>query len=77
MADLDASDDAYELAEAAYLAALRSGAERAVLSGLASSVARAASEWNSAAHAALHAGTGAERGELDLLTERTEVLDEL
>ena len=52
---LEEADAAYEAAEAAYLTALRSQADRGVLAKLAASVAAAAGAWNTLAYAAFHA----------------------
>ncbi len=76
--DLDVLGAAYEQAEAAYLDALRSSASRLDLAMGSEAVAKAALEYNSAAYKALFAlGPGDEKYQLDLLTERTEVLEEL
>ena len=77
MADLDALDARYEPAEAQYLAAIRQDRPRAETAALAEAVAEAAAAHNAAAYARLHAVAGDERQQLDLLTERTEVLAEL
>jgi formylmethanofuran:tetrahydromethanopterin formyltransferase len=74
---LEEADAAYEAAEAAYLTALRSQADRGVLAKVAASVAAAAGAWNTLAYAAFHAAANQpHQPNLDRLTERTEVLSE-
>lgn len=77
MTDLDAHDAAYEVAEAAFIEAVRQGVERNLLSDLADAVSAAATAFNAAAYEAFHAMAIQDRTSLDLLTERTEVLSEL
>lgn len=67
----------YERAEAAFLAAIRSRSARDVLAAAASAVAEAAQILNQIAYVEYHQSAGAERENLDRLTERTEVLSEL
>jgi hypothetical protein len=74
---LVAADAAYEAAEAAFLQAVRSNCERALLRTASQSVADAAGVWNTLAYQRLHAASGQERDGLDSLTERTELLSEL
>ena len=66
----------YEQAEAAYLEAIRTRADRDDVAGAARSVAAVAAAFNSAAYHAFHQGQSAWMP-LDQLTERTEALSEL
>lgn len=74
---LEQLSDAYEQAEADFLAAVRGGAERPRLALAARSVADAAASFNAEAYRQLHAGVETMWMPLDNLTERTEVLKEL
>ena len=74
---LRSAESAYEQAEIAFLQTVRNNAQRAALHAACQTVADTAAAWNSSAYRSLHAATGDERAELDLLTERTEVLQEL
>jgi hypothetical protein len=74
---LEAADTAYEDAEAIFLGAVRGHADHAVVSVACQAVADAAADWNRVAYLRFHAAVGDQRAELDLLTERTEVLQEL
>ena len=67
----------YEQAEEAFLAAIRTGAGRAVLTALADDVAAQAEAWNATPYAAYHASEGEQRAALDQVTEGTEVLQQL
>ena len=69
--------DEYELAESAFLDAVRTGTSRTDLAHAARAVADAASRFNAEAYKSLHAGVQDAWMSLDLLTERTEVLAEL
>lgn len=76
--DLDALDEQYEQAEAQYLDAIRQDKPRGDTAVLAKSVADAVAAWNAAAYQRLHeTAESDERYQLDLLTERTEVLADL
>ena len=74
---MDAADDNYEAAEAAFVELVRNKGERVALRAASRAVADAASTYNALAYERLHAASGEERDALDLLTERTEVLAEL
>lgn len=67
----------YERCEDAYLGALKAAAPRDQLAQRAGELAAAAAALNSLAYERFHACTDDERRQLDLLTERTEVLSEL
>jgi hypothetical protein len=75
--DLDRLDREYETAEALFIDAVRRDAPRSEQADAVRAVAIAAAAWNTEAYRHLHASEGAARGELDLLTERTELLEEL
>jgi hypothetical protein len=77
VSDLAAAEQQYESCERAYLDALRRSASCTELLRLAGDVAAAAASWNKVAYERLNAVAGEERKNLDLLTERTEVLSEL
>lgn len=74
--ELQAADDAYETAEAAFIAGVRVASDFATLRTLAEEVAKASKTFNEVAYANLHARPD-DRQDLDQLTERTEVLSEL
>ena len=76
-AALTAADDAYETAEAAFLTVVRAHGDRAALRQASQEVADAAHRYNEVAYKCFHVATGERRSELDLLTERTEVLSDL
>jgi len=76
-ARLVASEREYEAAEAAFLVAASEGGALHQIAELGLSAASVAGGLNSAAYELLHASHGERRAELDLLTERTEVLAEL
>jgi hypothetical protein len=75
--DEEAAAGHYEDAERAFLAAIRTDLDRAVLTALADSLAAEAKAWNAAAYTAYHASSADEREALDQVTERTEVLEKL
>ena len=75
--DLERQDQQYEAAEAAFLEAVRRRAEFEYLALASAAVATAAQSWNAEAYRRLHEASGDNRQDLDLLTERTEVLAEL
>lgn len=78
VSNLDALDERYEQAEAAYLDAIQQDRPRREAAALAQAVAEAAAAHNAAAFEVLHnTAEGDERHQLDLLTERTEVLADL
>lgn len=67
----------YDQAETAFLNDVRDGMDRAGLAKSARAVASAASAFNAQAYRQLHSGEEDAWMPLDLLTERTEVLEEL
>jgi hypothetical protein len=75
--DLDRLDAEYEMAEAAFLAAIRRDVPRTEVARAARNVAKASTEYNDEAYRRLHSSEGDEQVRLDWLTERTEVLSEL
>jgi Lon protease-like protein len=75
--DEEAAARRYEVAEEAFLAAIRTGRDRAVLTALCDSLAAQSKAWNAAAYMAYHASSGDEKEALDRITERTEVLENL
>ncbi len=75
--ELQAADEAYEAAEAAFIAGVRVEVDRATLRALAEELARVSKAYNEIAYANFHAAGPDDRQDLDLLTERTEVLSEL
>lgn len=77
MDDLAEADRTYEAAEAAFIGAVKSGADRTSLAVLAAEVAARAEQFNAIAHRRLHETNADQRADLDALTERTEVLSEL
>ncbi len=78
MSNLDALEEQHERAEAQYLDAIRQSRPREESAAFARSVADAAAAWNASAYERLHETPEVdERHQLDLLTERTEVLAEL
>lgn len=77
MADLQAFEDAYDRAEAAYLNGIQADLPRDEMARLAGVVAAAAAEFNTEAYRNLSTSSGDEREELDRLTDLTETLSEL
>ena len=75
--DLEQLDREYETAEALFIDAVRRDASRSEQADAARAVAIAAAAWNTEAYRRLHAAEGPAREELVLLTERTEVVEEL
>lgn len=77
MDDLGEAESTYEAAEAAFIGAVKSGADRTSLAALAAEVSARAEQFNALAYRRFHETDGEERADLDALTERTEVLSEL
>jgi hypothetical protein len=75
--DLERLSHEYELAESAFMEAVRAEATREVLAAAARTAANAASQFNAEAYNALHTGVEDAWMPLEDLTERTEVLAEL
>jgi hypothetical protein len=75
--DLERLSDEYELAESAFMDAVRAEADRGSLAAAARAVANAASQFNAEAYKSLHSGVEDAGMPLDHLTERTEILAEL
>jgi hypothetical protein len=74
---LERLSDEYELAESAFMEAVRAEAGRESLAAAARTVATAASQFNAEAYKSLHSGLKDAWLPLDHLTERTEVLADL
>jgi hypothetical protein len=75
--DLERLSDEYELAESAFMDAVRAEADRGSLAAAARAVANAASQFNAEAYKSLHSGVEDAWMPLDHLTERTEILAKL
>ena len=75
--DLEQLSDEYEVAESAFLDAVRAEASRGDLALAAHAAANAAAQFNAEAYKSLHSGVEDAWMPLDALTERTEVLAEL
>ncbi len=75
--ELEQASDQYEIAESAFMDAVRADTESASLAAAARAVANAASHFNAEAYKSLHTGVEDAWMPLDHLTERTEVLAEL